>query len=279
VTSWNGLAIGALARASSALRSSDAEQSLAYLESAKRAAEFIKANLYDSSTSTLKRVFLDGPGDTDGFSDDYSFLISGLIELYHATFDSQYLKWADNLQKTQLRLFWDDAVGGFFRTSNKADVILRLKDDADSAEPSANSVSSRNLLQLGSLLGDQSYIEKAVETCQAFSEELQNQPWAFPAMLTSVVGCLEGMREIVVVGKIGDTLTDQLLRNVWERLLVNTVVIYLDTENPDEWMLARNEVLKEAIKIPSEGRSFVTICQGYSCGLPLRDVGSLDKVL
>jgi uncharacterized protein YyaL (SSP411 family) len=268
-----------LARTSAALKSSNTEQSIAYLESAKKAAEFIKANLYNSSTGLLKRVFLDGPGDTAGFSDDYTFLISGLIELYQATFDTTYLKWADALQKTQIALFWDDTSGGFFRTSANEDVILRLKDDADSAEPSANSVSSQNLLRLGSLLGDRSNDEKAVETCQAFGEELAGSPWAFPAMLTSVVGCLEGMREIVVVGKHGDEMTSQFLRNIWERLLVNTVVIYLDPEEPDEWMLSRNEILQEAVKIPSEGRPFVTICQGYTCGLPLRDINRLNAAL
>ena len=268
-----------MARTSAALKLSNAEQSLAYLESAKKAAEFIKQNLYNASTGILKRVFLDGPGDTDGFSDDYAFLISGLIELYQATFDSTYLKWADALQKTQIILFWDDASGGFFRTSANNDVILRLKDDADSAEPSANSVSSQNLLRLGSLLGDRFYDEKAVETCQAFGEQLSSSPWAFPAMLTAVVGCLEGMREIVVVGKPGDDMTVKFLGNIWERLLVETVVIYLDPEKPDEWMLSRNEILREAVKIPSEGRTFATICQGYTCGLPLWDIISLDAAL
>jgi uncharacterized protein YyaL (SSP411 family) len=280
VTSWNGLAIAALARTSAALRSTTPQLALVYLESAKNAAQFIKTNLYDSTTNTLKRVFLDGPGDTDGFSDDYAFLISGLIELYQATFDSEYLQWADTLQQTQIKLFWDDKAGGFFRTSPSADVILRLKDDGDSAEPSANSVSSRNLLRLGSLLSNRSYDEKAIETCQAFSEELEKQPWAVPSMLMSVVGGLEGVRQIVVVGKKGHEMTAKFLSEIWGRLLVNTVVIHLDPESRDEWILSHNEVLHEVLKIPSpEGIPFVTICEGYTCGVPIRDVENLNTVL
>jgi hypothetical protein len=87
------------------------------------------------------------------------------------------------------------------------------------------------------------------------------------------------MREIVVVGKPGDDMTVKFLGNIWERLLVETVVIYLDPEKPDEWMLSRNEILREAVKIPSEGRTFVTICQGYTCGLPLWNINSLDAAL
>ena len=156
---------------------------------------------------------------------------------------------------------------------------MRLKDEADSAEPSANSVSSRNLLRLGSLLGDRSYDEKAVETCQAFSGELENSPWTFPSMLMSVVGCLEGMREIVVIGQETDDLTRKFLENIWGRLLVNTVIIHLDPENPDEWLLSRNDMLREALKISSEGRPFVTICEGYTCGMPIFDLDTLDRTL
>ena len=280
MTSWNGLAIAALARTSASLRSTTPELSLVYLESAKNAAQFLKTNLYDSGAKTLKRVFLDGPGDTDGFSDDYAFLISGLIELYQATFDTEYLRWAESLQQTQIKLFWDDKAGGFYRTSESADVILRLKDDGDSAEPSANSVSSRNLLRLGALLGNRSYDEKAIEICQAYSEELEKQPWSVPSMLMSVVGGLEGVRQIVVVGKKEDETTAKFLNRIWERMLVNTVVIQFDPEDTDEWILSHNEVLHEVVKITSPGGTpFVTICEGYTCGLPIRDIEALNKVL
>jgi len=60
---------------------------------------------------------------------------------------------------------------------------------------------------------------------------------------------------------------------------VITVVIHLDPESPDEWLLSRNEVLREAVKIASDGRTFVTICEGYTCGLPIFDLESLNKTL
>jgi len=279
VTSWNGLAIASLARASAALKTINPELSLAYLQAAERAAGFIKNNLYNSDAHVLKRVFLDGPGDTDGFSDDYAFLISGLVELYQVTFNSDYLRWANSLQQSQIKLFWDENAGGFFRTAPSEDVILRLKDDGDSAEPSANSISSRNLLRLGSIMGDRSYDEKAVLICQAFSGELENQPWSFPSMLMSVSGCLDGMREIVVIGKRSDEMTTKFLENIWGRLLVNTVVIHLDPDDPDEWLTSYNEILQEALKIQSDGKAFVTICKGYTCGLPIFDIEGLDKTL
>ena len=262
------------------LKSVIPERAQAYLDASIKAAAFIKANLYDESEKTLKRVYLDGPGDTDGFSDDYAFLISGLIDLYHATFDQQYIAWADTLQQTQIKLFWDDHAGGFFRTPATSNLILRLKDDGDSAEPSANSVSTRNLLRLGSLLGDRSYDEKAAETCGAFADELNDQPWQFPGMLTGLIGVLDGMKEIVIVGKRGAETTSRFMEAVRSRMLVNAVVIHVDPEERADWLVGRNTILNQVLRLASDGEiPFVTICEGYTCGLPIRKVEDLDRAL
>lgn len=99
VVGWNGLAIGALARASSVLESiPGSEQSEECREAAIRAVAFIKAELFDASTGQMRRVFREGAGDAPAFADDYAYLISGLVELYEATFDDQYLEFADTLQ-------------------------------------------------------------------------------------------------------------------------------------------------------------------------------------
>ncbi|KAK3055027.1 hypothetical protein LTR09_004187 [Extremus antarcticus] len=92
VTSWNGLAIAGLARAGAAL------QTPAYTEAAVKAVECIRQNLFDETSHTLRRVYREGPGETPGFADDYAFFISGLIDLYEATFDSSWLEFADMLQ-------------------------------------------------------------------------------------------------------------------------------------------------------------------------------------
>lgn len=98
VVAWNGIAIGALARAAAVIKGFDLEKSETYLASALKAATFIKENLYDESKSILYRVWREGRGDTEGFADDYAFLIEGLIELYEACFEEKWLKWADDLQ-------------------------------------------------------------------------------------------------------------------------------------------------------------------------------------
>jgi uncharacterized protein YyaL (SSP411 family) len=98
VVSWNGIAIGALARTGAVIKGFDPVKSEEYLGAATKAATFIKENLYDESTHMLYRIWREGRGETKGFADDYAFLVEGLIDLYEATFDDNWLHWADDLQ-------------------------------------------------------------------------------------------------------------------------------------------------------------------------------------
>lgn len=98
IVAWNGLAISALARTSGVLVDIDPAKAEKCREAAERAVAFIKEELFDSSSKSLWRVYREGRGDAPGFCDDYAFFIQGLIDLYEATFDDQYLEFADTLQ-------------------------------------------------------------------------------------------------------------------------------------------------------------------------------------
>lgn len=99
VAGWNGIAIGALARAAKAVESFDPDNALVWRRTAIKAANFFRNEMYDSKTKTLERVWRDGEtGDTGAFADDYAFLIEGLIDLYEADSDDRWLRWADELQ-------------------------------------------------------------------------------------------------------------------------------------------------------------------------------------
>ncbi|KAI9813911.1 MAG: hypothetical protein M1832_006058 [Thelocarpon impressellum] len=276
VTSWNGLAIGALARTSAVLESIDAERASAYRACAERAVAFIRRNLLDERKATLKRVYREGPGDTPGFADDYAFLIAGLLDLYQATFDEDHLELADRLQKTQLSLFWDSSTptsSAFFSTVASApDLILRLKDGMDSAEPSTNGLSAQNLHRLSSLLNDESYAAYARKTCQAFEAEIMQHPFLFSSLLPAVVAGALGTRSIVVVGAAEEEAV--------KRLRAQTTLSGLTTiarYEPGGWLARRNALLA-TVKEGDEAR--VMVCEGGTCReealLPGGEVGALD---
>lgn len=80
------------------------------------------------------------------------------------------------------------ACGGFYSTSDDVqDVILRLKDGMDTAQPSTNAVSISNLFRLGFILGDTHCIKIARETINAFEVEALQYPWLFIGLLGGVV--------------------------------------------------------------------------------------------
>lgn len=100
IVSWNGLAIGALAKCSVLLENIDKERSDHCKSTAEKAAKFIRQNLYEPETGQLWRVYRgDARGNTPGFADDYAYLTAGLIHLYEATFNDEHLQFAEKLQR------------------------------------------------------------------------------------------------------------------------------------------------------------------------------------
>src|SRR5262249_48012246 len=130
ISSWNGLMISAYARAAQVI------DEPRYLEIATRSANFAQTKLYHSSRKILYRSYREGRSNIEGSADDYAFVVQGLRDLYEASFDVEWLKFASDLQETQDRLFLDEKNGGYFSSSGRdQNVFVRMKDDNDGAEP------------------------------------------------------------------------------------------------------------------------------------------------
>lgn len=102
VTSVNALVISVLARTSAALKKVAPDKSRKYLDAATKAATFIKDKLWDSQEKVLYRSYSDKQSTTQGFADDYAFLIEALIDLYEMAGEERWLEWADELQSESL---------------------------------------------------------------------------------------------------------------------------------------------------------------------------------
>lgn len=99
VVAYNGLVIAALARAATALASiGDVVTAKKCQDKAETAAAFIRKEMYDEASGCLWRMYREGRGTTEGFLDDYVYLIRACLELYEATFDDEYIAWAVKLQ-------------------------------------------------------------------------------------------------------------------------------------------------------------------------------------
>ena len=109
------------------------------------------------------------------YAEDYAYLASGLLELFQATGDPEWLEWAMTLHRRLDELFADPVEGGWFSTTGEdASVLLRLKEQHDGAEPAATSVAALNLLALAHLTGDSAMTTRAEAAIGSF----RSRTWA-----------------------------------------------------------------------------------------------------
>ncbi len=203
ITAWNGLMIGAFARGSRVLGQKK------YLTAAVRAASFLRDQLYNGKTKTLMRRYRDGEAGLKAHLDDYTFVVSGLLELYQATGELQWLSWAKDLTASQIRLF-QDSKGGFFDTAEDNTVPVRMKSNHDGAEPAGNSVAVMNLLRLATILDQKQWQRLAEQTVKIFGAGLQRYPPAMPQMLAAVDQLFSNHRQVVIAGKPGPKIQKHL---------------------------------------------------------------------
>jgi hypothetical protein len=272
IAAWNGLMISAYARAAQVLDDNS------YLEIAARAAKFLRANLYEEKSKLLYRNYRDGRSDIEGFADDYAFVIQGLLDLYEASFDADWLKLAVELQETQDRLFFDEKNGGYFSTSGKDEsVFLRMKDDNDGAEPAASSVAALNLLRLSQICDDKQMAERARKTIDTFATTLSHFPSAMPQMLVALDFSLSKPRQIVIAGKKDDPETKALLKEVHRHFLPNTVLFLADSAEGQKFLGEKNEAI--CAMSPVKGKSAAYICENFTCKAPVTDPEQLKNLL
>jgi uncharacterized protein len=272
ITSWNGLMISALAKASQVLEEPK------YLDAANRAKLFLQPRVYQPNSGTLKRRYRAGSADIDGYLDDYAFLNQGLLDLYEASFDVRLLSWAVRLEQTQDRLFWDAKQGGYFTTSGQdRSILLRTREAYDGVEPSPNSVAAMNVLRLWLITDEQSYKDKADKTLAALGPGLEERPEAMPYMMSALGFSLAKPRQIVIAGVPGAEDTRALLRLVWQRYIPNRVLMLADGAEGQK-QLAR-WVPSLATVTRKQGRATAYICENYICNLPTTDPLTVGRLL
>ncbi|HTO04041.1 MAG TPA: thioredoxin domain-containing protein, partial [Opitutus sp.] len=230
------------------------------------------------ATGRLSRSYRENVRDNLGFAEDYACMIQGLLDLYEATFEVRWLEWAVQLQEKQIELFADDTGGGFFaNTAEDETVLLRLKEDNEGAEPSASSVSARNLLRLSELFHREDWRRRANRTAQAFHGQLQRDPLAMPQMLASM-GLLEGSLKLVLVhGEAATPLTSALIREVNACFLPRRVVMRVDSQSRN-YFEQRVEFIRQLPPNEPLGAT-VYVCENYVCQLPTSDPATLAKQL
>ena len=272
ICAWNGLMISAFARAGAVL------QDEGYVSAAVRAAEFLRDHLWERSQRRLFRSFRQGRSNIEAFADDYAFTIEAMLDLYQSTFEIESLKFAVELQEIMDELFWDAGNGGYFSTTgHDPSVVLRMKDDNDSAEPAASSVAALNLLRLAQMRGGDEWRRRAEKTIKAFAPTLTAVPSAMPQILAALDHFLSRPRQIVIAGAPAADDTRRLVGEVHRHFLPNQVLLLADGANGQQYLGQALEAVAEMK--PLDGKAAAYVCEDFTCKAPVTDPSDLRGLL
>jgi uncharacterized protein len=296
LASWNGLMLGALARAYAVLGDEK------YLAAAEKNLAFIREKLWNSGgrdgfhsvpdskgkdgdavesvpAGTLYHRWCDGERDTVQLLAGYAFLLAGVLDLYEATLEPEPLDFALALAEAMLAKFYDTENGGFWQSAGDAnDLILRMKDDYDGAEPSGNSVAALALLKLAAITGREDFKQPAEATLRLFAHRLQHFPQAMPVLLHALDFWLEEPRRIVIAGNPPSLRSNAAspADTEFRELLQAAHSVY----QPNKVVLGnRGAVDALARSLPARDGPVVYCCTGNSCRPPTKDPAALRELL
>jgi hypothetical protein len=251
LTSWNGLMIRAMAFAGRQLGNP------AYIASAARSADYIYRNLWQEgrllATSRGEQVHL------NAYLDDYAFMLSGLIELLQAKWDSKWLSWAQQLADVLIEQFEDSSSGGFFFTSHDHEqLIQRIKTYSDDAMPSGNGIAAESLLLLGYLLAEPRYIDTAERCLKAAWNSINQATISHCSLLEALDACLNPPKVVILRGTREEL--KQWLQPARGKFMPYTPV----------FAIPEDAELPPALAAKSMSGSVVAyVCEGLQCSPPI----------
>lgn len=162
----NGLAISALAKGAAVLGEPR------YLEAARKAARFLRDELYDAEEGRLYRRWRDGERAIPGFADDYALTTAGLLDLHEAAKEPEWLALAERLARAE--------------PARDPDLPSPDLDAEDGPLPAAASVAAMNGLRLSALTGRPEFGAAAEKTLERFAGRMASAPRSLPAMLCAL---------------------------------------------------------------------------------------------
>ena len=261
LTSWNGLAIGALARTARWLGRDDVGAIAA------DAADFVHTKLWHDGR--LCAVFKDGRARFTGYLDDYAFLAQGLIDLMQWQFRREHLDFAIALADCMLEHFADPDGGFFFTADDHEALIHRPKPLPDESVPSGNGVAALALDTLGHLLGEQRYLDAAAGTVRAALPSIGRYPEAHASLLRAMQRQLEPPELLIVRGEAAGIEAWQ--RRLASRPSLEGLRFFVPAEIGDlPGLLGERQAT-------SFTRAW--LCRGTECLAPIDDLDTLDAAL
>jgi uncharacterized protein YyaL (SSP411 family) len=259
LSSWNGLAIKALFKASVAFGRAD------WQDAAIEALNFILINLTDDGR--LLRSWKNGRGYINGFADDYAFVIEALLEAYRSTFDPIWAKLAKNFMDYAIQHFSHDPSGLFYFTSDLDPALIARKQELyDNVIPSANASLAHSLKTLGWLFEQDSYLHRSRQMLDNVLEQVKSHGASYACWADLALRFVISEPEIVFTGPRALTLRNELAAHPM-LMQLSAGCLVESTELPVLAQRWKNE------------ESCVYVCRDSTCELPTTDLERVAKLI
>lgn len=264
LASWNGLMLGAIARAGAVL------QEPKYLAAAEKNLKFIQDKLWVADKKTLYHRWREGERDNVQLLDAYASMSDGALHLYQATLNPKHLQFSLDLADAMIAKFYDSKQGGFYQSDGSdTNLVMRLKEDYDGAEPSGNSVAALALLKLSKITDRKDLREAAEKTLRLFAKNLQSNPQIAPYMVSALEFLLQEPHRLVIAGDANSDLGRKLLSSAHGVYQPNKVI--LSTTGPVEEFAKGLE--------PGEKAATAYLCTGTFCHPPTEEPNRVATLL
>jgi uncharacterized protein YyaL (SSP411 family) len=195
LTSWNALTIKGFTDAYLAT------QNKTYLKVAQNTAQFLLSELREPD-GRLYHCLTGQKRSVNGFLEDYACLIDALVYLYQADFNENWLLSAKELTRYVFNHFENNQSPLFFYTSElDAALFSRRFEVSDQVLPSSNALMAKNLLLLGTLFFNESWVAHAQAMSEKMLEATLESPSAYPVWFNLLQMRILPMYEMAIVGK------------------------------------------------------------------------------
>jgi len=237
-----------------------------YREAAESALNFIATQLRNSDGRLLRSCYR-GKSSIPAFLEDYAFLGWGLIQLYEATLERNYLAAARKNATEMLKLFHDKETYGLYDTgSDSENLLVRKKGGHDGVVPSGNAVAAMNLIKLGKITADSRLLEEGKGILRSFMGSIDGTPITGLHFLCALdyLNCPE--TEVSFSACIDSAEARKMLHAIHKRFMPGLVLRVSEDDTTTE---TKNK----------KGKTIVQICASGACRLPVTNLKELERLL
>jgi uncharacterized protein YyaL (SSP411 family) len=170
-----------------------------FLDAAIRCTAFVENKMM--SNGRIYRSHKVKRSTTEGFLEDYAFMIQAYVSLYQCTGNESWLLKAKEMCEYVASDFFDTTDGYFHYTSSASEkLIARKKEIFDNVIPASNSVMAMNLFVLGTILDNTEWKEIAHNMVNKLMKTIEGEPGYLSNWGICLAAMTKGMSEVAVVG-------------------------------------------------------------------------------